>query len=150
MADGADSCEGKSSQPQDTLAQFVDLLGAHLDLISKTSEDTALRLSEGLSEIRVTLSEMAQGRMDETRLNAALERASELQADLQSQDILRQQVVAVRHGVATLASLPVADVSMHMEGMKSDYVMPQQWDIHARITGEPEGEPPTQGTAFFF
>lgn len=134
---------------ENVLAPFVQLLGAHMDLISETSEETALRMSEGLSALRKSLIEIAEATND-SRIDAAIECTAELHSLLQSQDILRQQVVAVRCGLDGLSDLRTDDVSHHIEELKDGYVMPQQWNIHARLTGEDATEPTTDAGPTFF
>ena len=133
-----------------SIAPYVALLGAHIELISDTSEDTAMRLSEGLAALRQNLVDLAGTPGANGQVQDALDRASELQSLLQTQDILRQQVVAVRDGLAGLAELKSNDVSELVEALKDHYVMPQQWEIHAQITGETdEDDTGSDGPVFF-
>ena len=132
------------------LAPYVDLLGAHIDLISDTSEETALQLSDGLSRLRKNLIELSEmPGANGAGLQNAVELSAELQALLQTQDILRQQVVAVRNGLSGLSEVSIDDVSSLIDGLKDGYVMPEQWAVHARITGEAEEDTLPKGPTFF-
>lgn len=139
--DGADS----------SLEPFIVLLAAHIDLISETSEDTALQMSEGLAHLRKILLRLAENGADEALIRDATDRASDMQSLLQAQDISRQQTVAVRQGLAGLAKIQSNDVMDYIETLKNGYVMPEQWDVHARVTGEEDigDSPPNAGPMFF-
>ena len=133
-----------------SIAPYVALLGAHIDLVSDTSEDTAMRLSKGLAALRQDLLDLAGQLGTNGQVQDALDRASDLQGLLQTQDILRQQVVAVRDGLASLSGLETDDVSDLIGALKDRYVMPQQWEIHAQITGERDEDTTGKGGSVFF
>ena len=133
-----------------SIAPYVALLGAHIDLVSDTSEDTAMRVSEGLAALRQDLLDLAAQLGTNGPVHAALDRASDLQGLLQTQDILRQQVLAVRNGLASLSELETDDVSELIDALKDRYVMPQQWEIHAQVTGERNDDTTDNGGPVFF
>ena len=148
MTDRTDT--DKSAADAEVIEPFVALLGAHVDLISETSEETALQLSDGLSALRGLLLKLKDGPSDSSLIDDALDRTSDLQSLLQTQDILRQQVVAVREGIGGLSGLKDDDVMRHIDNLKDGYVMPQQWDIHTRVTGEEKVDEPSSGGPLFF
>lgn len=123
------------------IAPIIELLCAHAALVQNTSDHMALTLSDGASELE--------------ELSASLPRDAQLQFQksvsrmlvaLQSQDILRQQVGVLMHGLKALSTAepPTGTgqrgsdwISSQISGLRDAYVMREQYVLHATLTGTP-------------
>ena len=126
---------------QGDVGPIVELLCAHAALIQNTSDVMSSALTKGLFELQALSSEQ-DGKAD-AQIQKSLSR---MMMAMQSQDILRQQVGVLMHGLKTLVEAvpPVnaeadADdwVASKLDDLRAAYVMREQYVLHEEMTGMP-------------
>lgn len=118
---------------------FANLLTDHLTVIQKISEDAVLEMSKDLKRIKQELSNIAAKAPDAVDLDQQVEQLSELQAALQFQDVIRQQIDAVKVGLEILAKThpPLQEtdkrwIHSQLEVLERAYVTRDQWQVHRK------------------
>jgi len=123
------------------IAPLIELLCAHAALVQNTSDHMALTLSDGISELEQLSASLTQD--EQSQLQKPV---SQMLVALQSQDILRQQVGVLMHGLKALtkAEPPTGTgqegsdwISSQISGLRDAYVMREQYVLHATLTGTP-------------
>ncbi|MEL7253676.1 MAG: hypothetical protein AAGL23_05840 [Pseudomonadota bacterium] len=119
--------------------QVTHLLCAHGDLMRSTSEACVANIARAVEQLQVEVSEALDGQDCQ---GAILDRVSGIYAQLQLEDILRQQVLVLQAGLKALAQLqPPPGLSAEawreetLKTIMESYAMRSQHELHAALTG---------------